>query len=764
MIRRARVQELFHHEAMGWRLPRDDRGRERMAMVLIDNLVRHDGSQHGLALSCRIDPANPVAGCDVAAVTGTWRTAFGNGERPEHDTLYEQAALEMLSGLGRLDEHLPAAVPAADRAMTAATDLLMDDPLATELGAVRRGPPLLDLASDARIRALMETVVTPRATWWPRHLNAAGEIAPLVVALASERFDVEESCHEELNQLVEALGFTDLLRAAGSADPARAAELCRHSTADPSLAQLVYFGDTASPSALFRQQFAQSMPAFTGELARLPSWRRAVDSCQPIKPLLEAAGMPAAFCKRINRLAIRAGDAALSDGQAPLFRDERPEGEDAIGVNRARRATPPCGWSMKDALEVLAKGPVDRVPASIEEWRAFADLLGSVALPMRDLLDIPPERALAMPGNVGGSWTRFRAALLTAAGLDSDDPPGRRDRLALATIDVMEAVDNLARQVVIPASWQLMAGQNRSGEVELLPTGDQGLEPVWMAAVDVARSMLLQPGPGRPEPSGSPAARLLAISRREISRRTGPGGCQEILGAREHDVERVADVQRPNVIGAREWLPLIDPAHLVGGAHAVGGVRFTPLTSRHALEVEGNEMCHCIGGGHYARRGMEGNSHYFHVTDRDGIQSTIHIYHTEPGGEPFGELRIGSHHGYGNRRPTKDAKRAARALVRQLNDGALPLHPATGQWRDWLRHSDAAERRNRRVRMLHEFCGWELAPNFKSPEHVGRLWHIWSNEILAGGWRGAGIDRVDAVRIPGLPAPPARAAAPVPGA
>lgn len=740
MIRRITRQAGPGYVASGWRLPAAAGGVERMLLTVIRvGGEAEAGGGHGLAFLFSARRDDPIDGFEVRMVRGTWPPS--EWDHANHD----RTAFSMLQKIPDAEPFLLVGGARPDHAPATAA-LIDDDPLRSALGAgfsgagpaMAAGPPLLDLVGGRPLTIQAQLVTL----CWPRDLEADGDPGRLVERAGLGLLDRHDFDRSALAGIMQEARFDGFLRAAGQCDTDVVHHLCRHTTSAPGLAAMVYFGDTGSPSAKFRAQFAESMPVLTSELVRLPSWRNAVDNCLPLKPLLEAAGMPRAFCRRLNRLALAVSgeDSVLIEGSPPLFAGGAVEGEDALGVRRERRATPPCGWTMREALAVLTKMPIDRVPSSLEEWRAFTDVLGSVALPLRDMLAIPPERTLTMPGNVGGSWVRYRAALMTAAGLEVDEP-GNRDRLALATIDCMETIDALARQVIMPSAWQRTAAEARTPPH---PPSGEPLAALWEDALEQARKTLLSSGPGKPEMSGSPAARLLSVSRKAISRRVA---FHEILGSPAEDAP--PPPERPPGIPDDGWLPLLDPAALTDGAFTIEGCTFAPLTTRAALRREGREMDHCIGdGNYYTTQGSKGRSHFFSVESNQGRCSTLQISHRGN----FGELRISQNSAPGNIHPGDRISFACDVLVDDLNAGRLPLHPETDSWRAWLAsQEDRARVRRTPHRPMHEFCGRSSQEDLSSGGQLKSLWTLWTEDILGSGWRNTEASAAGIVDVPGVP-------------
>lgn len=541
----------------------------------------------------------------------------------------------------------------------------------------------------------------------------------------------------EIMDLLRDKGFTIFERIGEELDLDAAETAHAHVKQEATPASVVFYAERSEFSA-WRRQAAASAPAFAAMIAMNHGARAAVDDGQPLVPAIEnITGMKKAHLQRLGKLARHpdweeSGTCMLS-GSAPLF-DGRAEGADAIGVTRTRRVVPPCGWSMRDVAQALAASPPERVPASPGEWEAMTAILGSLAIPVRDAVGIPLEETMQLPKSASGSWLKHFCSLMNAAGMPQIQRPDRM-ALAMATIDALESVDALARQIVLPTVFAVGQGLTQTN-VETISA--EKAASLWQDSSRVAMAMM------GGSAHGARAGTLLAASRREMSRRTGPAGIwnhldkPEIYGGSPHDPGHHAQDDR--IIARPEWSdgmwePLVDEKTFRDLASEMGvSVAGVPLVSPAMLKDEGRKMHHCIGGDYYRRKGQSARSHYISIRSPEG-SSTLEIADNHDVNAPGGRFRIVQNWAWDNQPPNTTQKAFANALVCGLNNGTVAIRRDATEFAAWVKSQEDVATVGRRDTgnnvPLPNICGYDVG----SEDTRAAIWAVWSQEILPGSWR-----------------------------
>jgi hypothetical protein len=225
----------------------------------------------------------------------------------------------------------------------------------------------------------------------------------------------------------------------GNPDIEQAGEALKH-VQRPSSQAVNWYGVRNTKIANIRMQAAKSMPILAGLIADRVSLSRAVDQMQPIQPILiETTGLAKAGVKRIGKLTTPAPVGRIFEA------GERVEGEDALGVNRARHTQISGSVPIDMALRYLSHLPPDRTPQDDESWLKFNDILTAVAIPLHNATGIPVADILE---SSKGNWVKYHESL--ARGADFDPKDFDRRTMALTTIDAMEAIEHFSRTAVLP--------------------------------------------------------------------------------------------------------------------------------------------------------------------------------------------------------------------------------------------------------------------------------------------------------------------------
>lgn len=110
---------------------------------------------------------------------------------------------------------------------------------------------------------------------------------------------------------------------------------------------------------------------------------------------------------------------------------------------------------------------------------------------------------------------------------------------------------------------------------------------------------------------------------------------------------------------AREWKSLMETT-------VIDGITITPLTSESALKSHGNEMDHCVGG--YTEECLENTSNILKLIDAQNGKSTLELVYVKD------KIKIQAHKGEYNSFPNERHRKAALELLRQINEGIIPLN------------------------------------------------------------------------------------------
>ena len=390
-----------------------------------------------------------------------------------------------------------------------------------------------------------------------------------------------------------------------------------------------------------RRQAAASYPLLATALARRTKLRDAIESREPLQPLLrEWLGLSKGALKRLGQLD------AVDSPEAPADRPAVVRTTDQLGVQRVRAhlaGDPP----LERVLQVLSRLPADWVPADAREWAAFR-LIARAVIPVADLLAVSPEEALA---GAKGRWQSYVERLARAAGCEvaAFGP----EAMVYAISDLLEASEQLAAQVLIPCAFQ--AAIDTVGRVP-----DVVSEELRQAALQMAGGCLLSGGlPAGFQRVRTWMSRIAALNGIVAGRGVAPGAGAQSRGA-DFEALKAADA----------WPALSLPWM------APNGLLVRPLTSRVELEEESRRLGHCVGS--YWTRAFAGRTHIYSIQSGDGLQS-LSTFEVNPTVDALGGIEVLQHQGSiaAGRRVPPEAAAAYRSFLAAVDARSIGLDVAT---------------------------------------------------------------------------------------
>jgi len=475
------------------------------------------------------------------------------------------------------------------------------------------------------------------------------------------------------------------------------------SVSRPSSIAVGWYASARGDQARYRMQAAKAMPILAGMIPESRELSRAVDTLDPIQPLItERTGLPKSSLKRISKLTVPAP-------ASPLFEaGEAVRGEDALGVNRTRRFSVSGVVSLDKAMRYLAELPPDRTPQNDKEWAAFYDVLSGCAIPIANAFDLSVKDLLTASG---GNWVEYRATLARAADFD----PDRFDRrtMALTTIDAIEAIEGFSRTALMP---QVLASIVGTGEPLPAVTGEfliDGFEASAKLVLGNAKNI---------------AAHLFEVARRYAGR---------IPAMMEAEGRIAADADpdgRFDTYGETAF-PILTETF-----HSSNGLILRPLRNFDDLREEGQRMNHCVGG--YTTKAREARCHLYSIRCADETESFSTLELTGMDGEDIvtaaANIGIIQNKGRRNGAPSDAAREATEEFMRALKGGVIPIR--FEEVRAWKRTQ--AQGQNPARVYLPETT-WESV-----------LEHDWSNEqmrtALWAEWRTVMGGRIGKAQNPGV--------------
>lgn len=465
----------------------------------------------------------------------------------------------------------------------------------------------------------------------------------------------------------------------------------------PSSQAVAWYGTSDTEVGKLRLQAAMSYPVLAGMIADSITLRNSVDQMESISdPLMKRTGLSKGALKRIGKLREK-----LPDG--PIFEaGEEIRGEDALGINRARRTSVRGAVSLETCLSPLAAMPPDRSPARDEDWKAYSQILPACVTPISNAFGFPADKILE-PAK--GNWSAWMTQLARSADYPSEGFDRRQ--LALATIDALECVEDFSRTVILPLVLRSIeeAGQDLPPQT-----------PEYMhSAASAAGEILL----GK---SKTIASTLLETGRRFASRIPA---LMTIEGISVED-NMTATFDRWSRYGADEF-PI-----LTEDFRASNGFFVRPLRNHEEMREESRRLNNCIGH-YYLRHATNTTSHLFSVQNASGTESLADI---EMAGindklteeEIRSSIKIVQFNGMRNGTPKPEAVIAYNEWTAAMRNGELDL--AIDEIRDWREHIKTRHAPNQESVRTH-VLSWNgaLGTDWKDLEKTQSYCREWS-EIM----------------------------------
>jgi len=426
----------------------------------------------------------------------------------------------------------------------------------------------------------------------------------------------------------------------GDPDIAQAQEALKH-VQRPSSQAVNWYGTRNTKTANIRMQAAKSMPILAGLIADRMSLSRAVDEMQPIQPILiETTGLAKAGVKRIGKLTTAAPAGRIFEA------GERIEGEDALGVNRARHTQISGSVPIDMALRYLSQLPPDRTPQDDESWLKFNDILTAMAIPLHNATGIPVAEILEASK---GNWVKYHESL--ARGADFNPQDFDRRTMALTTIDAMEAIEHFSRTAVLP---QALASIKETEQPEPMVSREYVI-----SAFESATNLIIGKTKNVP-------LLMMEISRRYASR---------IPAMMEIEGKSMLAYTKNATEGFKKYgedgFPLMTREFV-----ASNGLVVRPLPTGASLSLESDRLKHCVGS--YKSSARRAQCHIYSVQDQAGEHSfsTVEFAGID-GDDPMAAanaLRTVQHRAECNATPSEDCKKAVKEFVAAVKSGAVPLN------------------------------------------------------------------------------------------
>ena len=460
----------------------------------------------------------------------------------------------------------------------------------------------------------------------------------------------------------------------------------------PSSFAVAWYGVRDEAKSRTRMQAAEAMPILAGIVADRRTLASAVDRRLPLRRALsKSTGLGKASLRRIGKLRARASAGKLFEA------DERIEGVDALGVNRARHVRVSGAAPLDSALRHLAELPPDRTPEDDESWLKFNDILSATAIPLCNAMSVPVSEIL---GASRGDWIWFHGSLARAADFGPDEFDRRA--MTLATVDALEAIAHFHRTVVLPLA---LAAIVETGE----PIPDVAPE-LMEAGIEAAASVAL--GGSR-----NIAMQAMILSRGYVSR---------IPALME--IEGKSALAASEIAGSRfaGYGPTGFPL-LTREFAASNGLMVRQLAHADAMSEESRRLRHCVGS--YQSRARRTRCHIFSIQDASGRESystfELAAVEDDDARAAAARLRLVQHRARSNRIPATECAAARKEFLAAVKSGAVEINLAEiKDWRKWLRESglDASNLRSTPA------ANWKsvLEHDWESEEIRLAFWREWS--------------------------------------
>lgn len=478
----------------------------------------------------------------------------------------------------------------------------------------------------------------------------------------------------------------------------KAAKEALSAVLNPSSKAVMWYGTADPEKSRIRLQAAKSYPVLAGVIADSPYLARAVDAMEPIQDgLIERTGLGKGALKRVSKLTVP--PAAPSNP----FNAVVDEGEDALGVNRHRRFTVSGNVSLDMSLGRLADLPPDRVPQDNRSWEVYNDILTGCAIPLANAFEIPVEQVLSASK---GDWMAFHATLARAADVQPEEFDRRR--ITLATLDVIQAVEELSRTAIMP----LILDSITRGEQEVPPIAPEYISAGMMAA---SRIIFGQ-------------SKNIAATAFEHARRYA-GRIPALLEATSAEVQAAIQQNRLDRYGPENF-----PHLLRHDFHASNGRVIRRFTNHAMMIEESRRLGHCVG--HYYLDSALKGTPLFSMQNLDGSisYSTIELRaaRSRDRDEVLASIRLVQHRGRNNCNPSPECHAAFAEFMDLLMRGELETDlNELEDWADNLRARGRGGNETEARRPPQVTWKSALGMDWENEESRAGAWEEW-RYILGG--------------------------------
>jgi hypothetical protein len=499
-------------------------------------------------------------------------------------------------------------------------------------------------------------------------------------------------------EMVRSKGLPSKLKIGSMGDPdVDQAKIALAHVERPSSHAVAWYGTRDEEKAKYRLQAAAALPILAGLIADRQSLASAVDEVRAMNPILiETTGLSKAGVKRIGKLKKPAPAGRIFEV------GERIEGEDALGVNRARHTKISGSVPTDMALRYLSELPPDRTPADDESWLKFNDILAAVAIPLHNATSTPIATILEASK---GNWVKFHESLARAADFDPKDFDRRT--MALVTIDALEAIDHFNRTALLP---QALASIKEMDQPEPMVSRE-----FIVSGIEASTSLIV----GK--------SKNLALTMMEVSRRYA----SRIPAMMEIEGKAMLNLTTKTLERFKGYTEDQYPV-ITGEFHASNGLVIRPLSSGEMLTEESRRLGHCVGS--YKSRARQTSCHIYSVQNLAGDESFSTFEYARIDGTDAraaaAGLRTVQHRAYHNGTPSEAAAAAKKEFDAALKNGGVEVRlEEINAWRDWLQETSP----NQTTGQANAHTSWKSVLELDWEEEDNRMdyWREWG-QVLGG--------------------------------
>lgn len=497
---------------------------------------------------------------------------------------------------------------------------------------------------------------------------------------------------------------------------AEAAQTALQAVAGPSVSAADFYGgaglrreDGQDTRFGDRQQAAKSYPVLADLIAAAPDLTKAVDAREAVQPLIiEKTGLTKGALKRLAKVT------APFDAAAVAGEERVVTNKDQLGVNRQSKFIVRGNLTLNQALEHLRDLPPDWVPDTNESWKAFADILGGLAVPLSQVTGKSVKDLLS---SAKGDWVGFKATLAKAA----DVPVDKFDRPQMAALagEIMTMTETFARTAILPMIASVM---ERAGHAATVQRSQDVIDNALERAVAATPGIII----GRAK---SPMVALLEAERRFISRDTTIAGLSLGMDEEERAERAVQMTDKEREMGdmaGNKAFPVLRETWVAPNGYVV-----EPLRNEAAMQTEGALMGHCVGG-HHRAYGSSGAYHYFSVYHPDTMndprqRGTLRIHPISPGST----IQEGEFRSYHNGAVSAACRQAFKDWTASFLQEDLDAAGARmDEWRAWRRAHGLDS--SKTARTPDQIWEGRIGVKTADPNVVTALWQEWAENVLSG--------------------------------